>query len=844
MSHPSPSVSTLLCLALVACGPTLAPSGKTPGDTSSTTSSPTTSSPTTTSTPPSMADFVPHPAQLHRLTDRQYRHATRDLVGVRFEGELPVDYVLHGYANVGAGELTIGPLDLELYEAAAWDLVGTALPDDDSVDALLGCSYSSPCLDEALGPFLRRAWRRPATEEERVELLLLAEQLAPALGSRIAVQAVIAAVLQSPDFLFRVEEGTPDPADPAIRHLTDWELAAKLSFFLHDAPPDNELLDAAEAGELTGDGLADQAERLLAEPRAAEALTSWFGETLELQKIDTLDKDATLYPGFAAVKEDMRAELDDLFVGVALAGSGDLREVFTTEQSWASPELLSTVYDTTGSGSGPVDLPEEQDRGGVLGRAGLLAIGAHNTITSPTHRGKLVRTRLLCGSVPPPPAGIVTELSEADDEATLRERLEQHATDPACAGCHVMMDPIGYGFEHFDPIGRYRTTDNGQPVDATSDLDGLAFQGAAELADRIVTHEDFPRCMSSQMMRHALGHDELESEEAAIWEVTEAFVGDGHRVDALVRAIVTSPAFLTVSDPETIPCTDGETRPCETTCDVGLDTCVDGEWMGCSAPSPSLEACNGIDDDCDGEVDEDLFAACTLPTGAPGEEVCEAGTWSECLGEGEVCNGLDDDGDGDVDEDLEVAVTVLPSTDLTAAHGDCDPATDGWTGPCNAAVHRTCQASDCATSGYGPVAHGTDNTIVCLDDAEVVVVNTGFAELATHHPDCTEANTHGGSCNAAISRFCSSQGLTTGFGPLEHSGDFAAVACTPGATVLDGSYAELRLYDSLCDGATARWGTACASAIHEYCIDEGFLSGHGPLENSGDLAIIACLGAP
>jgi len=850
MRCPPLSPPGLVALAaLSGCGG-LASSDKAGSPDGPTSSSLTTSSTTPTSSttePPTMDSFAPAPAALHRLTDAQYRNAVRDLVGVTYTGELPVDYVLHGYVSIGAGELTVGPLDLEMYESAAWELAELSLPDDDSVEALLGCAYDTPCLDAALEPFLRRAWRRPSTEEERVELLLLAEQLAPALGDRVAVRAVVATVLQSPDFLFRVEEGTADPADPTVRRLTDWELAAKLSFFLWNAPPDDELLDAAEAGELTTGGLTSQAERLLADPRAAEALVGWFGETLELQKIDTLDKDATLYPELESLEDDLRTELDDLFVGVALEGSGDLRDVFTTDQAWASPELAEAIYGVSGA-SAPFTLPADQARGGVLGRAGLLAMGAHNTVTSPTHRGKLVRTRVLCGSVPPPPAGIVTELGDHDDEATLRERLEQHATDPACKSCHDMMDPIGYGVEDFDPIGRHRLTDNDQPVDATGDIDGAAFDGAAELGEVLVDHPDFARCMSSQMYRHALGHDELESEAAAIWQVTESFTDDGHQVGALVRAIVGSEAFLVVGDPEREPCSDGDTRACETACDVGLDTCVDGEWMGCSAPTPALEDCNGVDDDCDGEVDEELVASCTLPSGLEGEEVCIGGAWSECQGDGEVCNGVDDDGDGAIDEDLEVAVTPLLSAELTDAHEACDPAVASWNGPCNAAVHRFCSATDCAVTGFGPVAQTTtspqESTVVCLDDTEAVVVSTSFTELATHHPDCSEADTHGGACNAAISRFCSSEGLTTGVGPLEHSGDFAAVACTPGAVVEESSYTELMGFDAICDGAWERVGPRCADAIHQACIARGFASGHGPLENSGDLAVIACLGAP
>jgi hypothetical protein len=316
-----------------------------------------------------------------------------------------------------------------------------------------------------------------------------------------------------------------------------------------------------------------------------------------------------------------------------------------------------------------------------------------------------------------------------------------------------------------------------------------------------------------------MGHAELATEQIAIDELTTAFVGDDFRLATLVRALVASEAFLTVGTPEAEACTDGSTRACATSCTDGLDVCLDGEWMGCDAPTPRLERCDdGVDDDCDGEIDE----GCEPPP--------------------EVCNGVDDDLDGQVDEGLEVATTPVSYADLSVAHPSCDATITSFDGPCNAAVHRLCADTDCAVSGYGPVSSSPE--VVCLDDTEAVVVSSTFTELSAAHPDCHEGATHGGPCNAAISRVCAGMGLSTGYGPVEHSGDVAVVVCTPNATVIEGSYATLSSYHALCDGSWERWGPSCAAAIHGFCIDEGYVSGHGPLENSGDLAVIACLGAP
>jgi len=834
---------TPLLITLLACT-TLAPQGPGDGPGTSDTDATLTDPTSSTTDPTDFEPFAPAPATLHRLTDTQFRNATEDLLGIRYDGDLPVDYSLHGYRSVGAAELGISPVEFEEYEAASWVLAEAAFPDVAAVEAFLGAPYHRDEVAAVLPGILRKAWRRPAEPDELDRLLLLADELEPAHGEVIAMQGLTAALLQAPDFLFRVEVGTADATDPDLRWLDDYELAARLAFFLTDRPPDDELLDAAERGELTsGNGLEEQAERLLATNDARTALSHWFDETLELEKIDELDKDATLYPELADLLPDMHAEISELFEKTAYDADADLTELLTTSTAYASPALAEAIYGVESAG-GAFPLPPSQERGGVLGRAGILAVGAHNTVTSPTHRGKLVRTRLLCGSVPPPPPGVVTEISDAD-EGSLRDKLEQHATDPQCKGCHDMMDPIGFGLERFDPIGRWRADDNGYAIDTTGEVDGLTFDGGTALGEAIAQHPDFPGCMAAQLYRHAVGHAELASELGTLADITDSYVADGRRLSALVRAIVASEAFLVVGEPEVEPCADGATVTCETDCGTGVDTCVNGLWTGCDAPEPELEDCNGLDDDCDGEIDEALTQVCTTSWGT-GEQACLNGAWStECIGAEaplETCNGLDDDGDGYVDEDLQIDVAPVTHADITTAHYACDPAVSAWNGPCNAAVHRLCGDLGCGVTGFGPVNLAGDE-VSCLDSSEAEVIGGSFTALSGQHPDCSSTNTHGGPCNAAISRDCASRGLTTGYGPVENSGDTAVYVCTPEADVLNATYTELLTYEPTCDGATERWGWYCSTAIHEWCIDQGYTTGHGPLENSGDLAVVACLGA-
>jgi hypothetical protein len=791
--------------------------------------------------------FAPAPATLVRLTDAEWRNSAEDLFGIRFTGALPLDFRLLNYGRVGGSQLTVPPADLDLYEAAAWSVALAAAPDAEVAERGLGADPTDlGAVRARLMQVATRAWRRPVTTTELDGLVDRWADTQPRLGTAIAMQATIAAVLLSPDFLFRVETGAPDPDHEGWRRLTGWERAARLASFLTASVPDAELVRAADAGELDTDvdALVAQADRLLETRRARTAMADFFAETMELHELDGVTKDAELYPEFTvALRAEMAAEVRDLFVDVALDRDADLGELLTTDRTTAGPNL-SALY---GLPSSATALPAEDARGGVLGRAAFLTIQSHNTLTSPTSRGKFVRSRLLCQPIPPPPPGVATDLDGAVGD-TLREQLEQHATDPACKACHALVDPIGFGLEHFDPIGRRRELDNGFPIDATGSIEGDGFDGAAELGAVVAAHDRFSRCMATQLYRYANASVERDEDDIVLDAIDADFVDAGRAFRPLVEAIVRSEGFLTVGAPEGLDCaTEGETRPCANACGTGMEVCSHGTWRGCTAPAPAPETCNDRDDDCDGAVDQDLERSCEGAFG-DGTQVCDGGGWGTCSGPGtpdETCNGVDDDGDGATDEDLEVRLEAFTDASIRAeGHPDCDVAVDAWSPACHAAAHRGCVARGCAVSGYGPVTRSrTDLEVTCLDDTQADVVQTTFGELSTFHYGCNAGYRQGGACNAAISRLCGGRGLGTGYGPVENGGDAATVVCVPAATVLESSYTALSALDGGCNQGT-RWGAGCDRAIHAWCEAEGFRSGFGPLENSGDLAIVACVGVP
>jgi hypothetical protein len=796
--------------------------------------------------------FAPAAATLHRLTRAEYESTVRDLfpAGTPIPTDLEVDTPLHGFTTVGGSELTISPLAAEQYETAARQLASHVFADPARRDAFLGCTIGSPgdaCVRTFLSRFARRAWRRSLEPAELDALVTLATDLGTRLrdGNR-GLELALGAVLQSPHFLFRVELGEPDPDDPTRRRYTSLEMAARLSYFLWGTAPDDALLDAGERGELVTDaGLRRAVDRLTADPRAAQAMGRFFGEHMSLDRLAAVTKDPERYPQLSAsMLASMRAELERLFSDHAL-GDGDVRDLFTTDRAYVDAELASIYGVSAPSGEGlqPTTLPASSERGGLLGRAGFLALWSHATLTSPTTRGRFVRMNLLCEDVPPPPPGVDTTLPHSGGEPkTMRERLEIHRSNEVCAGCHDKMDPIGFAFERFGPLGEWRDTDEGLPIDTTTDLDGTPVANAAELGEVIATDPRVAACLSRRLYRYATGHLEERGEEIVVQALGEGFVDAEHRFRALVAALVTSDGFrYAASDPESA-CETGARRGCSTACGAGEQRCVGGAWSACDAPAARMEDCNGRDDDCDGMVDEALTRACEGTCGG-GTQTCSAGTWGACEDDEpavELCNGMDDDCDGTADEGTANHVAITSFTALRTIHAQCDGTTQRRGVNCNSAVHRTCAATSCSNSGFGPVEAGADEAHLACVTGETRVVS--FADLSAQHGPCNGApEVMGPNCNAAIHRWCGANGMTTGFGPVELPGDGTAyVTCVPSATTHSITYGALTPHHGSCHSGT-RIGPECDAAIHRWCRAMGAVSGFGPLENSGENLAVACV---
>ncbi|MCB9537910.1 MAG: DUF1592 domain-containing protein [Myxococcales bacterium] len=502
--------------------------------------------------------FAPQAPTLHRLTLAQYRNSVRDLLGdVQVPADLEVDTPLHGFASVGASELTISPRAAEQYEAAALDLAAQALSADRRA-AFTGCDApDAACTDAFLADFARLAWRRPISPDEATLLSTLAADVGATLGDAWGgVQHAVAFVLQSPDFLFRVEVGEPDPDRPGGRRFTDHEMAARLAYLLWNTTPDADLLAAADRGELTTDaGLRAQAERLLADDRARDALRRYFAEYFNLDRLDALEKDRELFPQMSeTLGASMKAEILALIDHIVFEADADFRDLLVTRDTFINDELAALYFlpPVGADAPTPVTLPADGPRAGLLTTAGVLALNAHNTVTSPTHRGKFIQNYLLCYDIPPPPPGVATSLDgvEVEGPVTTRQKLARHRSDPTCNACHRHMDPLGLALENFDAIGAWRTTESGLPIDASGELYGETFVGGLELAALLRNQDAIAECVARRLYRHANGRLEARSEQIAVRDLTEAFVEGGHRLQTLMVALVLSDGFRTTGEVE------------------------------------------------------------------------------------------------------------------------------------------------------------------------------------------------------------------------------------------------------------------------------------------------------
>ncbi|MCH9680425.1 MAG: DUF1592 domain-containing protein [Deltaproteobacteria bacterium] len=490
--------------------------------------------------------------QTRRLSHDEYRNTLVDLFAPI---ELPALTLVEDAAPLGfdntASALRVNALLVEQYETAATNVAEAAVA---SLDVLLPCEADDrSCPQQFIREFGARAFRRPLSEDDEALYLEFFESRDPDIDFAGRVQLVVAAMLQSPYFLYRAELGQAGP-DGELR-ATDYEVASRMSYLLWQSMPDDALFAAAAAGELSDpDRRREIAVEMLAAARAPAAVGSFHRQWLELDALELKPKDPTTFPDFDEdVRASMGLELRSFIDYVVFDGEGTLAALLTDPHATLDARTAS-IYGVTVPDDGmmhAVDLDPGQ-RAGVLTRAAFLATHAYPRSSSPPRRGKFVIERLLCSELPPPPGDAdLTPPEPAPGTKTNRELFEEKTAEPHCSGCHQALHGIGFGFEHYDAIGQYQVLDSGLPVDASgqllgSDVDG-PFEGAVELSQRLATSEDVEACMTRQWFRFAYGRAETSEDECRIEQLHRRLDEADGSIQTLLLDIIASDDFTRVS---------------------------------------------------------------------------------------------------------------------------------------------------------------------------------------------------------------------------------------------------------------------------------------------------------
>lgn len=499
---------------------------------------------------------APQPT-VRRLTEAQYRAAIAEAFGSRIEvvGRIEPDMRVGGLAAVGASAVSITPAAFEQYDAIARHIAEQVFAPANR-EGLVGCAPGVGDPDGALcaASFVSKVgiklFRRPLSEVRVQAAVGRTMASAQKLGGFDAgLQAVLVGMLTSPDFLFRMD--TPARIGRADA-IDSFSKATRLSFLLWNAPPDESLLVAAASGTIdTPEGLQEQVDRMIASPRFTEGVWAFFDDFLHLSDIDTLSKDALIYPAFSttvasAAREQTLRTITDLLVD----HRGDYRDLFTTRR-FAMTRALGPIYDipVAGSGWSIHEFPEGDPRIGLLTHASLLALHSHPGRTSPTLRGKSIRETLLCQEVSSPPANVNFAVVQDVNNATLkttRQRLEAHLDDEECASCHKATDGLGLSLEQFDGAGSFRKTEQGEPIDVTGKFDKVPFDGVAALGQIFHDSPKISQCLVGTVWRYANGRIDGMADRAELDRLNTSFAGNGYRFVDLIRTIALDPSFYTM----------------------------------------------------------------------------------------------------------------------------------------------------------------------------------------------------------------------------------------------------------------------------------------------------------
>jgi len=487
-------------------------------------------------------------APLRLLTHIQYDNTVADLLGdtTHPSSQFPAENEVNGFTNnVAANQ--VNPRLVEAYQTAAESLAATAVANRlTTVAPCADGTENGTCGRTFISTFGTQAFRRALTTDEQGIFTKLFDATL-SQGYPKAIELTLRAMLQSPQFLYRVDAMHAATPESGAMTLGPNEMASRLSYFLTNTTPDATLLAAAAANQLGTDAeLEAQARRLVETTRTREMARDFVGQWLGLQRLDGAARQATdvtygateLVPDW---KDTLGRFLDDAM------WNGDVSALWTSSKLFLTPKL-ATLYGLPAPSDPSVPVTAGAERSGLLTQPAIMALLAHSDQSAPVLRGVFVREKIMCLEVQPPPPDLVVVPPEVDQTGTTRQRFAQHTEQEACRSCHADLDGIGFGFERYDQLGRYRETENNQPVDDSGEvldtgdplLDGT-FHGAVELSGRLANEGTVRDCLATQWYRYAMGRIEDSTDSCSLQQVKKRFSSGSFR-DLLVGSVL-SDAF-------------------------------------------------------------------------------------------------------------------------------------------------------------------------------------------------------------------------------------------------------------------------------------------------------------
>ncbi len=501
----------------------------------------------------------PGEAPLRRLTQFEYTTTMQKLVGTESSARagdgLPAELLGNGFGNDAAAQPSSAFL-IEQYASIAERIAGEAMDSAEFANRYAPClqdvtaETEAACADQFVRSFGASAFRRPLADEEVSELLAIQEVARGEGDFSRSIALAMQTMLQSPDFLYRVELG--EVGADGYRRPTNHEMATRLSYLFRGGPPDEALLAAANAGELSSaEGVRAQAERLIETPEAREVVGHFFESYLPIGTLTDLTRDAELFPTFSGQIGKLMHDETMMFLDRAVfEEDGNWEAILTAPYTYMN-ETLAKFYGVegvTGEEFRRVDIDDTTKRLGLLTQGALLTGTTITNVTNPVRRGGFLLNHVLCMDVPLPSAEVFAMVKIPDPYSgdTGRERYEAHSKQAVCAGCHALLDPMGFALENFDAVGLWRDQENGVTIDATGSVGALPepFDGPVELVRQIAASPKTHACFARNWQTYAYGREITVADKCSTDQLEEAFAATNHNVKQLLINLTQTDAFL------------------------------------------------------------------------------------------------------------------------------------------------------------------------------------------------------------------------------------------------------------------------------------------------------------